>query len=412
VDAAERLRKGAMAASGGSAWTRALAVVQLAASLTLLVGALLVGRSAVALARVDLGFDADGLAAIRLSPESLGYGEAASFSYFRAFEERLRARPEVVAVATAARAPFHGSGHSTRIRRPGAADGAVLAPQSVEVFTPGYFVTLGVPLLRGRAFTETDLAAPGGRSRPVVILGESLARQLFGRLDVLGEQIEFPIRGRTDRRFEIVGIAADVRLLTLTGPPEPTVFEPTGLDGFFPPRATIVVRTTAPLDIGAIAREIGASLDPNLPVTDVTPLKVAVERARSEWTLLGWLLGALAAAAALLSGIGLYGVIAFTVAARRHEFGIRMALGASADRVFRLVLRATLGIVCGGLGIGLAGAFALARALESRLFGVAPFDPGVWILAALGLVAIVAAASWAPARRATRVDVVESLRVA
>ena len=100
--------------------------------------------------------------------------------------------------------------------------------------------------------------------------------------------------------------------------------------------------------------------------------------------MLAWLLGVLAAVAALLAGVGLYGVIAFTVAAHRHEFGIRMALGASADRVFRLVVRATLGIVSGGLAIGLAGAFALARVLESRLFGVTPFDPGVWTLAALG----------------------------
>jgi len=411
VDAAERLRRAATTSSGRSVWTRPLAAVQLAASFTLLVAALLIGRSAVGLARVDLGFQAEGVTAIRLNPESLGYGQADAFSYYRTFESRLRAHPEVVAVTTAARAPFHGSGHSTPIQRPGAAQGAASTVQSVQVFTPGYFATLGVPLLRGHAFTEADLGAPGGRSRPIVILSAALATELFGGLDVLGEQVEFPIRGRKDRRFEVVGVAADARLLTLTGPPEPTVYEPIGLDGIFPPRATLIVRTTAPLDVGTIAREIGASLDPNLPVTDVTPLETAVGRARSEWTLLGWLLGALAAAAALLSGVGLYGVIAFTVAARRHEFGIRMALGASTDRVFRLVVRATLGITAGGLGIGLAGGFVLARVLESRLFGVTPFDPGIWTVAALGLVAIVAAASWAPAHHATRVDVVETLRV-
>ena len=411
VDAAETLRRAATTSSGRTMWARrALAVVQLAASLTLLVGALLVGRSAVGLARVDLGFQAESVTAIRLNPESLGYSQADAFSFYRAFEARLRDLPGIAAAATTGQVPFLDA-HSTRIQPAGAAGRArLLAPYSVEIFTPGYFATLGVPILRGRAFTQADLGAPGGRSRPVVILSALLARQLFGRLDVVGEQVEFPILGRKDQRFEVLGVAADARFRTLTEPPEPTVYEPTGLDGFFPPRATILVRTTAPLDLGAVAREIGASLDANLPVADVRSLEAAAGRARSEWTVLAWLLGVLAAVAALLAGVGLYGVIAFTVAAHRHEFGIRMALGASADRVFRLVVRATLGIVSGGLAIGLAGAFALARVLESRLFGVTPFDPGVWTLAALGLVAIVAMASWVPARRAARVDPMVALR--
>jgi ABC-type antimicrobial peptide transport system permease subunit len=139
-------------------------------------------------------------------------------------------------------------------------------------------------------------------------------------------------------------------------------------------------------------------------------MEEALADARAQWTLLAKLMSLLAAVAAILAAVGLYGVVGFGVLARAREIGIRMALGAESSRVFGMVLRSTLGMAIAGLVFGLGGAVALARALESRLFGVAPFDIATWTLAGAGLVAVALLASWLPARRATRVDPVQTLR--
>jgi ABC-type antimicrobial peptide transport system permease subunit len=222
--------------------------------------------------------------------------------------------------------------------------------------------------------------------------------------------VEFPVRGREDRQFEVIGVVGDVHFGDLTSPPEPVVYEPAGLDGFYGPQQYAVVRVDAPVDVAAVAREIGAQLDAALPVGTIMSMEEALAGARAQWTLPAKLMSLLAAFAAILAAVGLYGVVGFGVRARAREIGIRMALGAESARVFRLVLRSTLGMTIAGLVFGLGGAVALARVLESRLFGVAPFDVGTWTLAAAGLVAIALLASWLPARRATRVDPVQTLR--
>jgi ABC-type antimicrobial peptide transport system permease subunit len=273
-----------------------------------------------------------------------------------------------------------------------------------------YFQVLVIPVLRGRTFGPDDIAAPGREGRPVVVLSESLARQLFPGEEAIGRRVEFPVRGREDRQFEVIGVVGDVHFGDLTAPPEPVVYEPAGLDGFFFPSQYLAVKLDGPLDVAAAAREIGARLDAALPVGTVMSMDEALADARAQWTLLAKLMSLLAAFAAVLAAVGLYGVVGFGVKARAREIGIRMALGAESSRVFRMVLRNTLGMTIAGLVFGLGGAVALARVLESRLFGVAPFDLSVWTVAAAGLVLIALLAAWMPARRATRVDPAQTLR--
>ena len=188
------------------------------------------------------------------------------------------------------------------------------------------------------------------------------------------------------------------------------IFQPAGLDDPLRTDATITFRSAPGMDVAAAAHQIAASLDRSLPLGLVMTMEEAIEQGTAQWHVLARLLTALAVVAGVLSAIGLYAVVSFGVAARRREFGIRMALGADAAMVRRLVLRHTALTVAVGVFVGLGGAIALARALKSSLFGVSPFDPIVWTAAAAILVALACAASIIPVRRATRVDVVETLR--
>jgi predicted permease len=389
----------------------ALTVVQLAAALTLLIGTLLLVQTLRNLAAVDPGFETEGVYAILGSTSELGYSQEQTYDYFTEFERRLRLHPSVRSVAVAYRVPFRCCGAGTRIRPAGDTAGErLLEPHSNMLLSPDYFQVLAIPVLRGRTFGPDDIAAPGREGRPVVVLSESLARQLFPGEEAIGRRVEFPVRGREDRQFEVIGVVGDVHFGDLTAPPEPVVYEPAGLDGFFFPSQYLAVKLDGPLDVAAAAREIGARLDAALPVGTVMSMDEALADARAQWTLLAKLMSLLAAFAAVLAAVGLYGVVGFGVKARAREIGIRMALGAESSRVFRMVLRNTLGMTIAGLVFGLGGAVALARVLESRLFGVAPFDLSVWTVAAAGLVLIALLAAWMPARRATRVDPAQTLR--
>ncbi|HEX9698403.1 MAG TPA: ABC transporter permease [Acidobacteriota bacterium] len=388
-----------------------LTVLQLAASLTLLIGTLLLVQTLRNLSAVDTGIDAENVYAVGGSTNALGYSQEQTYDYFREFERRLQLHPGVASVAVATRVPFRCCGSGTRIRPAGDTAGErQLEPGSNMLFSPDYFEVLGIPLLSGRSFEIGDMRSPGREGRPVVVLSESLAQRLFPAAEAVGRMVEFPFGSREDRQFEVIGVVGDVHFGDLTAPPEPVVYEPAGLDGSYFPQQYVVVRLDASIDVAAVTRDIGAQLDAALPVGTIMSMEEALAGARAQWTLLAKLMSLLAVVAATLAAVGLHGVVAFGVKARAREIGIRMALGAESARVFRLVLRSTLGMTIAGLVFGLGGAVALARVLESRLFGVAPFDVGTWTLAAAGLVAIALLASWLPARRATRVDPVETLR--
>ena len=412
VEAAEMLK------SAGSSVTRRrfgpasmLTIVQLAASLTLVVGALLLVRTLQNLGGVELGFDPRGVSALSVWPGMVGYNEAASYQYMQQFMQRLEARGiESVSLSQSA-TPFFDANSFTRVRITGdASDASMQRPRSAELWSTGYFDTIRIPIVRGRLFSADDLGAPGKPARRVVILNEWLARDLFGSIDeAVGRSVEFRVLG-TKGPCDVIGVVGNALYFGLTDERAPMIFEPAGLDGPLRADATITVRSAPGIDAGAAAREIAASLDRSLPLGRVMTMEEAIDQGLAQWNVLARLLTALAVVAGVLSAIGLYAVVSFGVASRRREFGIRMALGAEPAVVRRLVLRGTAIITVVGLLVGLGGAVALARTLKSRLFGVPPFDPLVWTIAAAILVALAFAASIIPARRATRVDVVETLR--
>ena len=251
-------------------------------------------------------------------------------------------------------------------------------------------------MIRDTRFNDDEIPAPARNCALAVVLSETLARQLFGTVDAVGRSIEPP----ADRP---PGPPRGHRSHGRCAFPQPdqqprarSWYDPRGLG---PPRAaTIVVRGS--LDAAAEIRRASASLNSAVPI-EILPMTQAVQNVRFEWIVLTWLMTSLAVIASVLSAVGVYGLVAFAAAARRGEFGIRMALGASPNAVTRLVFRrASTLAIAGRLILGLGGSYALAQALKARLVGVEPLDPVIWSLAATALVAIVIAASLHPARKA------------
>lgn len=389
--------------TGGSALT----VFQMAASLTLLVGALLLGATVRHLGNLPLGFDPDGIVAFFINPARLGYSPAATLAYAREFERRLATTPGVESVALAEGAPFMISS-STRIRRLGGTAEDVIRTRVNRIASPTYFATVGIALRRGRLFDAADIGEDGGRSRPVVIVSERLALDMFGTIDAVGRAVEFPVLGREHRTYEVIGVVADARSSGIEEM-ESVVYEPPALDDAARPASLFVVRTSSS-NFAAEVRNIAAALNSALPVGVVQRISTVIDRSRSEWIVLSRLMNALAVIASILAAVGLYGVLAAAVAQRRREFGIRMALGAAPAAVIGLVMRRSGAITIAGLVFGMGGAAVLVRTIEARLVGVQKFDLTLWSAAGLMLVAIAGVASLLPALRATRVDVTETLR--
>jgi predicted permease len=379
---------------------------QLSASLPLLVGALMLALTLRNLMAVDIGFDPSNITVFRASVAP-GASESAAYVYLDEFRRRVSARPGVEAAAMASGAPFAGAGNAILQVRAGTAAEYVDVPMH-EVLSPEYFDTLGIRLLRGRQFSPEEFPLPGRDRVHAVILSAALATRLFGTLDVVGRIVEQPVSGQPPRISTIVGVADDVRLSSLTEPMPPVLYTAGGLFGFRL-GATLIVKTTPGVaidgDIRSVARSLGSP-----PPTGITTLDDALTRARGEWDLLARLMAALAAVASIIAAVGVYGVVAFSAASRRAEFGIRMALGATAAIVRRHVLRGVAMTAAAGMTAGLAGAYAVMQALRARLVGVGPLDPAVWGAAALLLLSLVIFAAVLPAYRAARVSLGQTLR--
>ena len=412
VDLAPTLRALSVTATrSGVGIGAALTVLQLAASLTLVVGALLLAATLRHLTTVPLGFDPSNVSAVRVSPENLGYGEPEAADYYRAFVERLQALPEVERTGVGSTVPLRGSSFIIHIGLPGQLS-TDTEPRAhlVQIFSTGYFDTLGISVVRGRVFRPEEIVLPGREAARVVVLGRAMAEDLFGTVDVVGRPVELSTGG-LGGAFDVIGVVADVRYEGLVGEPEPIVYLPSDYRGRIDTRATIVVRAAPTLEIADAVQAVATSLNDALPVGGVAFLSDTTRRARASWVLLTRLMTTLAVVAGALAGVGLYSVVMFSVSIRRRELGIRMALGATPRRVLALVGRQTAFVTAGALLLGVAGARALARVLESRLVGVTPLDPSVWTLAGAMLLAVILLAAWGPTRRAMRLDVSETLRV-
>jgi predicted permease len=384
-----------------------LFVGEVALSLVLLVGAGLLLRSFAHLRNVSPGFRPETVVTfdVRLSPGQ--YPDAArQNAFFQQLRERLVAIPGVTDASAINNLPIV-SGNNTRA--PIALEGESIQPLherrlAIRSFClPGYFSTLGLPLLAGRDFTWRDSS-----ERPdVVIISESTARRLFpSGENPLGHRL---ITGLASIPREIVGVVGDIRSEQLSTAPSDIIYYPTAQFGT--PFLTFVVRTSRPA--ASVREEIKVAvhgLDASLPVMEVQPLAEQLADSISDRQLVARLVGGFALLALALAGLGIYGVISFSVSRRTNEFGVRMALGASSKRIVLQVLVEGLRLALLGVALGVLASLGLNRLLVSQLYEVSPSDPLVYTGVAVFLASIAALACWLPARRATRIDPLEALR--
>jgi putative ABC transport system permease protein len=385
----------------------ALVVSEIALALVLLVGAGLMIRSIQHLQKVDPGFDSERLMTMRFSLPTQKYLPAQIESFSQQLRERLRALPGVQAVALSSDLPLSGSASAGPMELEGQT--AVPADRELRMFrhrvTPGFFATLGIPLVKGRDFTPDDHAqAPG-----VVIVSESLAQRYWPGENPLGKR--YRERGEKNPWRTIVGVAAEVKYRGLPQNPNP---DP---DVYFPLQQETVsnlylaVRTEAePASLTTALRSEIQKLDPNLPVYGVTTMTQRVANQTAQARFSTWLLGLFGGLALVLAAVGIYSVMSYAVAQSTREIGIRMALGANAGDVSKLVIGQGMVLALLGVALGIGAALALTQLMKQLLFGVAAVDPLTYAGIALLLTAVALFACWIPARRATKVDPLVALR--
>jgi len=382
-----------------------LVVGQVAVSLVLLVGAALMVRSASVAEGLDLGFDADRTAHVRVDLSDQGYDQAAAERFYRELVDRLRARPGIEAAAITERLPLDVSIMRNEFFIPGHRARPERAEFVIDVATvgPGYFETFGIPILQGRGFTDRDTPA----TPRAVIVNETMARRFWPDESAVGKRIRR--RGPDGPEYEIVGVSGDHKIVTVGETPLPLVLFAWSQDpGRF---ASVAVRAsgdTATALAGAVAEM--QAMDPDLVFFTTETMRQTIAVKLLPVRLGAALLLVFGAIALVLAAAGLYGVIAYSVSRRTREIGLRMALGARRAGVLGLVLRQGLGLTAVGVGIGLVGAAAAGNVLSSLLYGIGAIDPAAFALAAGLLAGVATLATWVPARRAARLDPIVALR--
>jgi putative ABC transport system permease protein len=382
----------------------AFVVSQIALSVLLLVGAGLLIRTVRAFTQLSPGFTTERIVVGSVDVSLQGYHAERSRSFFEALTTRVASVPGVSSVALGRMVPVDSSGMRVTFtpagRTPAGKDSPVADYNPVS---PGYFATLGIPLVEGRDFSARDLST----APPVVIVNQALARRYFGTDHAVGQRlIDF---GPAGGNPEIVGVVGDARYRTLRDEPAPMIYVPHA-QGFMP-RMSLVVRTAvAPESIIPALTAVASSLDADLPLFQVRTMRERMQASLAVERLLAWLLAGFAALAVFLAAAGLYGVVSYLTTIRTKEYGIRLALGATGHQLRNLVVRQTLILVGLGLATGLALSAAGSRLLTAMLFEVSPIDALTYLSVTMVLWAVgLLAAQW-PARRASRVDPVTALR--
>jgi putative ABC transport system permease protein len=400
---------------------RAIVAAQIAITLVLVVGAGLLGRSLMKVLEVDPGFRVDKIVTMDVSLPWVEdqKAKAGQASFFSNLIDRLKQIPGVRQVGATSGLPLVDGGLPdgmfllmTQNEVPKTTDAFASLFQQKErigiadfcVTTDGYFQALGIPLIRGRIFDERD----GPDSPHVAVISESLARDRWPNQDPIGHTIEFGNMDGDLRLLTIVGIAGDIHEYGLDAPPRPTVY----VNLFQRPRPAISLTMLSDADtrlVTSAARGILRDLNPEIPARFRTFSQVySASLGSRRFNVI--LIGFFGITALLLATAGVFGVMAYSVAQRTREIGVRMALGASSRGVLGMVLGQATATAAVGVVIGIAGAFALTRWMQSQLFGVSPTDPPTFAGVALLLILVSLAACYFPARRATRVDPLVALR--
>jgi putative ABC transport system permease protein len=412
---AESLREGARGATSSAHTNRTrglLVVVEVALALVLLVGAGLLIQSFVRLQQVALGFDPRNVLTFNVTmPSDSNTSPRQIAGFYEQLTARLRALPGVVNASVVFQLPLSGSGATTGLTIEGQPTDPSDRPDGViHMVDPEYFRTMGIPIVKGRAFTERDDL----NSAPVLIINSALARQHFPNEDPIGKRIApgfstVPMSDEGPAMREIVGVVGDVKHQNLHGPAQPEFFF---AQAQMPMSAMTVVMRAAG-DTSALhnaVRGVVQSIDKNAPVYNVRTVEELIGRSVATPRFNTLLLGLFAGVALILTAVGLYGVISYSVAQNTRQIGIRVALGAQAGSVFKLIVGQGTRLTLIGIGIGLGAAYLLTRLLANLLYGVAATDPWTFVGVSLLLMFVAFIACYLPARRATRIDPVVALR--
>jgi putative ABC transport system permease protein len=409
AEVSESLQSGGRATGGASQnrFSRFLVVTEIALALLLLVGAGLMIRSSIRLQQVDPGFEEKNLLTLNIALPRQKYREPAQAgAFFDRLLERIANLPGVTASGGVDPLPMSGNDSTTGVliegrpieamaNRPGAGERQV---------TPNYFEAMGIPLLEGRTFTAQDRAD----TPPVVVVNEALARRFFPGERALGKRLGLEEDGIL-RWAEIIGVVGNIKHRRLDAEIKPELYEPYSQ---FPRNfMSVVVRTAVePSSLAAAVRHEVLQLDKDQPVFEIKTMEERLAQTLAQGRFVMFLLTIFAALALALAVIGIYGVMACFVSQRRKEIGIRLALGAQKSDVLKWVLAQGMSLAAIGVGVGLAASFGLTRVIATLLFGVGPTDlatlAGVSVL--LGGVAFLACTL--PARRASRVDPIVTLK--
>jgi len=399
------LRAGTRRETGTGRRTRdALMVVEMALSMALVAVSVLLIQSLMAVQRVPLGFDSSSVFTLQFRLPQSKYPKPEDIAhFFKSAIDNVRAIPGVESAALVRAVPFSGNGGTVGYAVEGrpAPDPAAAPQARFHLVTPDYFKTLKIPLLKGRDFTDRDdLQTP-----LVSVINESFARQAWPGEDPIGKRFTTP---QTHGPVTVIGVVGDTKHYTAT---EPAVAQLYAAHYQVPLIfSSLVARTRGPeMAITAQVRKAIGAVDKDQPVWAVRSLESQVEATQGSTRFLAALLGIFAAVALLLAGVGIYGVTSYGVAQQTHEIGIRLALGASGDRVLRDVVGRGARLTVIAVVIGLVGAVAMGRLASALLFGVTPIDPTALAGAAVVLGAVSLAACYIPARRASRVDPVVAL---
>jgi putative ABC transport system permease protein len=416
ADLGAALKEGGRGAGEGSRRARlrgAFVVSQVALSLVLLVGAGLLLNSFYRLLNVSPGFDPRNLLTMeyRLPRNRYSKGDQ-QWKFHREVVGRVANVPGVESAAVVRGLPFSGNGGTVTYQvpdRPAPPRGQ--EPRALEnAIDTNYLRTVGLPLLRGRNFTEQDTP----ETAPVVLVNRMMAEQLWPGEDPLGKQIqllEAQVTGSVPKvTASVVGVVGDARQYDIAEPQRPQVYTAYAQNPHIFGTLVVRARGVEPLGLAKTVKQAVWSVDPEQPVWKVRTLEHLLSLNVADRRFVLWLMACFAGLAVLLTALGIYGVVSYTVAQRTHEIGVRMALGAEGRDVLRMVLGRGMRLALAGVGVGLVAALVVTRVMEGLVYGVSTTDPLTYAAVALLLSSVALVACYIPARRATRVDPLEALR--
>jgi predicted permease len=401
--------------SGGVRLRKGLVIAQVTLSVLLLIGAGLFIRSLRNLRLIDLGIKTDSLIAFNLNPSIAGYQPVPTKQFYQQLLARLQHEGGVSGAAFAQMGLLEGNEWDSTITIEGYTPkpGEDMSPYCNAV-SPGYFKTMGIGLVAGRDFDERDTLwgsdQPNQNTFKAAIVNESFVKHYFGTANPIGRHIGFGGDPGTQTPIEIIGVVKDSKYTGVRDEIPRQAFFPYFQSNFTPGVSMYVRSTQDPSLAFAAARRVTRELDPKVPLYNLRTLDRQIERSLLNERLVATLSSAFGVLATLLAVIGLYGVMAFTVARRTREIGVRIALGAATRDVLWLVMREVVMLVGAGIVVGVAAAWYASRLVQTLLYGLTPTDPMTIGAAALLLGIVALLAGYIPARRATRVNPVRALR--